>query len=209
MKKVLIIFAVCICMCGNAFAFELLDNINKAGEIGTEVEQLKKENELLKKEVEDIKDRLKIIEAQTAFQGRRLNIIYQVFPDQAIFQPSEMGYSVITCKTGYFAISCENIKPYATGSEITLQVVNMLSINATNVVMNISYAAAMFDINNQDETTKYFKTRKERQEKIGDCTSARAKLVKVRIPEYKPDELKCVEISMSVGGIEFIKPNNK
>ena len=49
MKKVLLTFAFCICMCGNAFSFELLDNINKAGEIGTEVEQLKKENELLKK----------------------------------------------------------------------------------------------------------------------------------------------------------------
>lgn len=193
----------------NAFAFELIDNINKAGENEIDIKELRKENELLKKGIEDIEERLKRTEIQTSFQGQRLNIIYQAFPDQATFQPSEMGYAVVACRTGYFAISCENIKSYATGSEITLQVVNMLSVNATDVVMNISYAAAMIDIGNQEETSKYFKTRKERREKIGNCAASKAKLVKVRIPEYKPDELKCMEISMSVGGIEFIKPNKK
>ena len=121
MKKVLITFAVCICMCGNVFAFELLDNINKAGEIGTEVEQLKKENELLKKEVESlkveiksIKDFLELQKIMNNYYDRSIKTLDFKLPEQALLNPSESKFSIISCRGGLFTVSCENIRKYST-----------------------------------------------------------------------------------------------
>jgi len=214
MKKVLITFAVCICMCGNVFAFELLDNINKAGEIGTEVEQLKKENELLKKEVESlkveiksIKDFLELQKIMNNYYDRSIKTLDFKLPEQALLNPSESKFSIISCRGGLFTVSCENIRKYSTGSEVTIEFVNLYSATMVDNTITVEYAKEFPNWNDLEKNKVYLDSRKEKTEKLDDIKSGKAKSIKIRIPEYTPEELKFIGIKIQPNGITYQKEN--
>lgn len=214
MKKVLLTFAFCIYMCGNAFSFELLDNINKAGEIGTEVEQLKKENELLKKEVESlkveiesIKDFLELQKIMNNYYDRSIKTLDFKLPEQALLNPSESKFSIISCRGGLFTVSCENIRKYSTGSEVTIEFVNLYSATMVDNTITVEYAKEFPNWNDLEKNKVYLDSRKEKTEKLDDIKSGKAKSIKIRIPEYTPEELKFIGIKIQPNGITYQKEN--
>lgn len=189
-----------------AFSLDFFDNLKRVGELGAEVESLKKENEKLRQDFSDLSSKTEFNELMLKVMFVDLTHLSRVFPQTASFQPSEKGYAVVSCANGYFAVSCKDIKSYSTGSEITIQVVNMLSVSATGVELKIAYATTKKFDEKSIVLDEYTKSRVERVEKVnGDIPPATAKLITVRAPEYKPEQVKLLEISVFAGGIGYKK----
>jgi hypothetical protein len=61
--------------------------------------------------------------------------------DVAFMQPTDSGYSLLDTDFGRLAISIENVQPYASGSQITLQIGNPTSARFSNVKAKIEWGS--------------------------------------------------------------------
>lgn len=190
-----------------AFSLDFFDNLKRVGELGAEIDNIKKQNEELREELDKLKKANEVNNILLELYSRDIMFVSSVLPQKVYIEPSSKEYSVVACKNGYFAVSCKDIKPYSTGSEITIKLVNMLSVGVLNAEMTVGYSTHnMFD-DGKDSYKRYKEALKEKKERIADCLyPATEKLVTVRLPEYKPDQIKIIEISITAGGIRY-KPN--
>ena len=83
----------------------------------------------------------------------------------------------------------------------------MLSVGILDAEITVGYSThKKFDKEDKNSYEKYSAALKEKKEKIADCLyPATRKLVTVRLPEYKPDQIKMLEISINSGGIRYKK----
>lgn len=206
MKKLIpiLVIALVLSFPTMVFSLDFFDNLRRVGELGAEVESLKKENEKLRQDFSELSSKTEFNQLMIKLMFVDLSHLSTIFPQTASFRPSEKGYAVVSCANGYFAVSCKDIKSYSTGSEITIQIVNMLSVSATDVELKIAYAASKKFDEKSIILEEYTKSRVERVEKVnGDILPATAKLITVRAPEYKPEQVKLLEISVVAGGIGY------
>lgn len=120
---------------------------------------------------------------------------------KAYLDPVSSNYSVITTPGSRIAVSCDNIKAYASGSRVTLEFVNFYSVDIHGVKAHIIaspdiLAGSLDDFENNKRTI---------DEKIGDISSGSAKKVTVSIPDLPPDKIKTLEITLSEEGIGYKK----
>ena len=167
----------------------------------SEIESLKSEN---KKLTDEIKSLNTIFENLNSFQDSRITSLEKLFPRTAYIEPSSDKYALVHCLGGLFAVFCKDIKKYSTGSEVTIMIVNMLGTTSSNLSMKVCYSNAMFKVGDPESFSPYIKGKKEIIEKLdGLFPPGVAKYKKIRIPEYPPDQLAILEISMAVDGISY------
>jgi hypothetical protein len=118
--------------------------------------------------------------------------------------PTDSRFSVVTSSGGRYCVSVTNVKKYASGSKITLEVVNMYSVGqdgveASIVVTPITPAGTSYeDIQKQKKTVT---------DTIGEIPSGTAKRKTFSIPELAPEQLKMLKISITETGIRYRNPS--
>ena len=165
---------------------DTIDAINAAPGLEARIKTLEENEQTLKE----------LLEANTS----SLNRLENVFPQTAFIQPTSKGYSVAACSSGYFTLSCENIKEYGTGSEVTLEVVNLLGVTTTGVTLYVRYYPAT-----PDEGKSLYDSVKSIKEEIARIDSGKAVYTTLRLPEYKPDNLSALLIEIGVKGTSYIR----
>ena len=207
MKKQAVIFCVMLlCFPSKAFCFDFFDNLSRVGELSTEIDAIKVENAELKREITDIKNKLASYELFIDYTNKALWRFSTLSPTNIRIDPTMNQYSILTCYNGYFAVFCENIKSYGTGSELTLGLVNLLGTTVTDIELKFTYSnSPVFDENNPNNSWKNYEAgKKEKIEKPQpDFPPGTKRSIKIRLPEYKPDQLKHISLEASVGGIRF------
>ncbi len=186
----------------NACSFELLDNLYyKASEISQYIEQLEKRIVLLEKDSQQLKGQIESEKIASKHNYTLISSLRGLFPEIAIIDPTANTYSIIACPSGLFSISCDNIKPYSTGSEISFEVTNLLGTTVTGVKLNVEYSTE--GLNDTSILSKHLKDLREKTSSISSIKSGYAVKMKVRIPEYKPDNLKYISVSVAVSGLSY------
>lgn len=120
---------------------------------------------------------------------------------EAYLDPVSSNYSVITTRGSRIAVSCDNIKAYASGSRVTLEFVNFYSVDIHGVKAHIIAEPDILAGNLDD----FKKNKRTIDEKIGDISSGSAKKVTVSIPDLPPDKIKVLKITLSEEGIGYKK----
>ncbi len=179
----------------NAVSFEIFDNLKRVGELGAEIDSLKKQNDEILQQIEKLKADNHAHQMTQELQSEQLSFISTIIPEKAIIDPTSKRLQQVVCKGGLFSVYCKDIKAYSTGSEVTLYIINMLSTRAIHAEIKIGYSTA--DKNKEYE--KYKEFYKEKTEKTLEIFEpATPKLVKITLPEYKPDQVKAIEFSIKV-----------
>lgn len=157
----------------------------------------------LDKRVENQGKELEAIKPIQSYEASRLA---EQFPSIGEVKPQDSRYIIISCKSGLFAVICKGIKPYSTGSEIDLQVVNMYSVRSTSIFRVFAYKYSIDDISsNATSYEGYNKNIRKYETELKDLEPGISKSIKARIPDLKPDQVKEIRVSVNTQEISFFK----
>lgn len=113
------------------------------------------------------------------------------------------------------SVSFSSIKKQAAGSDLIIEFVNFYSVTATDVDVtmtyskeNLDYDEKLTDIEMQAKITEHQKYKKTKKEKIISILPGSMAYLNIFIPEYKPDEIKYLSISINSQGMRYKKPPN-
>lgn len=192
---VLVVF-LCFMVPCKSFSAGFIDSI-------TGISSVKSDVDVLKAEVEELKGIIELQKQAISMVYNKVFDIEKVIPNRAEFSPSDQGYSIVFSLGGLFSVSCNNIKPYSTGSEVELEIVNLYSVDVTDVVLNISYSQEDKDYSDIEKMKKHTSGLKSVKKKVDIIKSGCSVLVTFRAPEYKPDTIKYVSVVMSAAGQRY------
>lgn len=196
MKKLILSVALLLACVSHAYGMGADINALRG-----EIESLHAENKKLSDEIQLLNN---VVKNLNDFQDKRIAALEDNFPRTAYIEPSSDKYAIVSCTGGLFAVFCKDVKKYSTGSELTIMFVNMLGTTSQNLNMKICYSNAIFEAGDSESFSSYIKGKKEVIEKVdGLFPPGTAKYKKIRIPEYQPDQLAILEISISVDGINY------
>ena len=113
--------------------------------------------------------------------------------------PVDSRFVVVTSMSGRYAVSVTNVKSYASGSKINLEIVNLYGVTLTGVKVNI--LAIPLDEDGHSNT----EFKKGITETVGDIAAGTAKRKTVSIPEISPENLKMIYVHIEESGIRYKK----
>lgn len=186
-----LLFITTLTLPSTSYSIDFFDNIKKAGQLSDQVKKLEEENSYLKDEIDNIKS--------------RLNGISTPFENRVFMTPSSSGYSVLAFQSGLLILSCENIKNYASGSELYIEVINATSVILTNVKLKIEYSSTEFSLKDPEAISNFFAGLKKGEEIIREARPGISTIIKFRLPEYKSDEIKFLSFTAEPGGLRYTK----
>lgn len=109
----------------------------------------------------------------------------RVPPYYCVMSPTSSGFSVITDGVGTLTVSIQDIRDYADGAEVTLELVNLTSVTLKNVVLNVGVSEG-----NEDE---YFDQKNTYlEETVPEIKPGAASLLRVRIAGWAPKTIKSI-----------------
>ena len=204
-RTILFVFLLSIAaMCTGC---EILEDFRLAKEAGRRLDSLNvqlehatKRIDFLEKENEEAKISW---DNQRKFLYGEIASLQEIIPAAAKLTPSSNKFSISSVAGGFFAVSCTDIAAYASGSKVLLSVTNFMSVTTTSVRVHVRYAPDLLDENGKlkEDFMSYFKTATEKIESI---EPGAEKIVEIRVPEYKPDQIKILNVSIVYEGIKFI-----
>ena len=103
----------------------------------------------------------------------------------SIMNSTASGFDVITDGVGTLTVSIDNIRDYADGAEVTLELVNLTSVTLQNVVLNVGVSQG-----NKDEYLDKKNTYSE--ETVQEIKPGSATLLRVRISGWSPKDIKSI-----------------
>ena len=103
----------------------------------------------------------------------------------SIMNSAASGFDVITDGVGTLTVSIDNIRDYADGAEVTLELVNLTSVTLQNVVLNVGVSQG-----NKDEYLDKKNTYSE--ETVQEIKPGSATLLRVRISGWSPKDIKSI-----------------
>lgn len=188
MKKL----AFLICCLAYCFSTKII-----AADIASQVEQpptienLQDELVAVKKELNELKTSVDVLKLAVNEWGKS-------FPGLVNLTPASEGFSVLNPGVGQITVSFLSIKPHASGSEITIGVVNLASATLTDVKFS-GWAYPIGGKGNESETI-----RPVYKGKSGfTLPPGKEVIVKIRIPLISPDKFERVLIQAFVEGISY------
>ena len=183
-------------------ACQQLDDIKAAANAAEEIKALEVRVTELEKQLSEAQTKYdRIHEIDSSMNRYLFDSVFELkekFPDSALLVPAKADYKIIATPGGLFTVSCESIKEYATGSEVELQIVNLLAVNATLLTLEVGYSS--YETKDQENYTKNLKYASTSIDKIQNGTR---KIVKLRMPEYKPDQVLNMVVTISSRGMEY------
>ena len=193
---------------------EQTDKLNQALESAERVKNLEKEVASLKVQLKEqiTETGIEKITRETVIELllKKINSLEQRFPSKVYLNPAEKGYAIIGTLGGFFSVSCDKIEGYSSGSKVYLEVVNFSSVTTTDVNVMVAYSPDPAPAFNekipdayQTAYANYQKSLVQRVEKIDSIEPGRRQIIELRMPEYKPDNLRNLEISVFFSGIRY------
>ena len=128
-----------------------------------------------------------------------LDSLENTAPSSAFLEPTSKKYSVAGNGGCFFAVSCDDIKAYGRGSELTFTVVNLSGVGATGTEVIITPAT----IDGVTSETKEYVFR------ISSIDSGGSHREKVGLKDIKPEEIKSLTVTVRQGGISYSQPKKK
>ncbi len=169
-------------------------------EMDTHVASLTQEISMLKKEADALKEKEQFNDFMIKYLASsvdRIELVIQTQPEISIY---EKKYSVVTTDLGHVTAVVSNIKGYAAGSEVSIRLVNLASASLLNSEVEISYSdLSRAEIREMNKPYQF----KKKVDNVSALRPAKEKLVRFAIPEYKPDQIKYMAISIRPSGIEY------
>ena len=111
--------------------------------------------------------------------------------------PMNSKFDVVTTRTGRYAVLISDVKPYASGSKITLKIINLYAVDRSDV--NVQILA--IPIEEKPEEGIILANRKIVEETVGDISAGSSRKKIISIPEIRPEKLKSVTVSISEAGL--------
>ena len=90
-----------------------------------------------------------------------------------------------------------DVKPYASGSKITLEVVNLYAVDRTDVKVILR----AYSINSEENSYDKAGSQYILEETIGSIQAGATRKKIISIPEIRPEKLKSVTVSISEAGL--------
>lgn len=175
---------------------DYVDNyIDKRIEAGSDSQKIA----ALQKELEETQKSLKYFEESQKLTykyiiGPSLSRVEEVAPSSAYLDPNTNKFSVVGYRGCFLTVSCTKFKEYGSGSTVTLELVNLMAASLTNVEVKVEYGPdAELKTGLPNETSS----------RIGLVRSGASNIVEIRMPEYKPEQVKYFSVSVEIGGIEY------
>lgn len=219
MRRILIALVVVVGLGSNAWGMSLFDQSKKIEALEAEIADMKIKNDaatvVLRGVYERQQELLAFKEAEESAnfskglaQREAIRFFFD-FPQKAVLSPAIKDFSIMTSKGGLASVACKNVKAYSTGSEVTLELVNFYAVSLTSVELTIEYSTESIFMGNAGDAAsqadKFEKNKKTTKKKISSLPSGRAISVTISMPEYTPENLKYIGVSMEVGGMEFYR----
>ena len=216
MKKLFFALVVVVGVGSNAWGMSLFDQSKKIEALEAEIADMKIKNDAATVVLRGVYERqqellaFKEAEESAIFSKQREAIrFFFDFPQKAVLSPAIKDFSIMTSKGGLASVACKNVKAYSTGSEVTLELVNFYAVSLTSVELTIEYSTESIFMGNAGDAAsqadKFEKNKKTTKKKISSLPSGRAISVTISMPEYTPENLKYIGVSMEVGGMEFYR----
>lgn len=111
--------------------------------------------------------------------------------------PMNSKFDVVTTRTGRYALYISDVKPYASGSKITLEVVNLYAVDRTDVKVILR----AYSTNSEENSYDNAGSRYILEETIGSIQAGATRKKVISIPEIRPEKLKSVTVSISEAGL--------
>ena len=118
--------------------------------------------------------------------------------------PTDSKYDVVTTRTGRYAVLVSDVKAYASGSKVTLKVINLYAVDRSDV--KIELMALPVD---EENSSSSFGKRKYIEETVGDISAGASRKKVISIPEIRPEKLKAITVSISEAGLRSRSHSNK
>lgn len=175
---------------------DVLDDFHQAREAGANISRLEIQ-------LNDMSRRVDFLEKENQDLKERVYKIREDIPATAVLDPGTKGFDVVHFPGGMMSVSCNDISEYASGSKLFLSITNFMGVTFTGVSVDLTYAPSLLDDdgNLKENSSNLFKQSVEKVNKIEPGSS---KIVEMRLPEYKPDQVKILMIKIRYDGIEFI-----
>ena len=128
--------------------------------------------------------------------------------DPAYLKIGGTGYSVAWTTHGPIALFFKDIRQLSSGARVTISAVNMSSVDWTDVALSIEYSNWVL---REDGTFDGVSKVEEQETKTTSIKVAKAippqkeELLTLDLTDMKFDQVKGLKITVSVGGIQFIK----
>ena len=226
MKKLIAVMGMLAVMgvSGVAWGMGSIDTSKRIDELENRVKHLELANEEFAEKINTLISHVNILNAYSEQVKQEINqqiginkhlldnifLIQSMLPRNNVISVGEKKYSMIASTGVLMAVSFEDIKSKASGSELTLKFVNCYSITNMDIAIDVVYSKENTDYDenlSSEELTKKFqdnqKYKKTKNEKMKSALPGTATYLKVFLPDYKPEEIKYISISMEAGGMQY------
>lgn len=181
---------------------DLMDDFRLAKEAGkkiasveTQLEHATSRIDFLEKENIDLKKQLE------NFSEEILSVKVNV-PSYAMLNPSSSKFAIAAAPGMFFAVSCDDIAEYASGSKLKLSITNLMGLTVTGINVELRYLPSITDKEGELKDD-FMDLLKNTREKIDSISPGTSQTVEMRLPEYKPDQVKALMVSISYEGIRY------
>lgn len=167
-----------------------------------EVSSLKKDAETLTNEVKDLREQLSKLEIQL-----NMHEFLQEAYKSAVFDPAaDQGFQRVDSSVCSFAVSIEDVQPFADGSRVRISIGNLSAADVTDVKLKVEWGARI----PKQGGRKLVDWQKSLQEKTIPLTerlrSGYWNRVAFTVPGTPPQQLGYLKLSMETGQIFLVKP---
>ena len=214
MRSICAIFALMYILLGlhsPVAAMSNMDQENKIEALKKEIAEIKtaQQQSAMLEEVSKSQNLQKTtFEFISNFYGKKVTSLSYFFPEKAEFSPADKKFLMLAASGGLISISCKDVKKYASGTEIVLGLVNFYSVRITNLKFTIEYSTEMINALDSDNfIERYKKFEKDKRtitERVATLVPGVEEKLRISIPEYKPEDVKYIGVSMEVGGMSFL-----
>ena len=195
MKKVLLAALLGLSLAGHSFA----EGLSPSTSLKDEISDIQRRLDSLERNTSSLEEKLKNLEGKLALLEIVVRPITDVVNTTVFLTPDSENFSTITTPLGPIVVSLKKLKPYATGSEFTVGVVNTSSVILTDVSFHV-------EVYKTSDTSTLGSSKEARnQYKKNGSTLPVGKEVNLtfRVQDIPPTDFQRVSIACYVGGISY------
>jgi len=172
---------------------------SELAEVRRNVTELTSQVESLQKEVQELRTNLAI---QESMQDQYKSVT---------FDPAAgKGFSRLDTPVGSFAVSIEDVKPYADGVRVRLHVGNLTTATVNGGTFKVKWGPRMPSLKDKDGATHYLQWHKNLKEKEISFTeklrSGTWNIVNLTLPGIPPQQFGYLELTMDTKEISLLQP---
>jgi hypothetical protein len=167
-------------------------------ELKDRVTQLETEKSSLADDLSELQGKVSYLETVDSMRGT------------ATFDPAGSGFQRVDTSVASFAVSIEDVRPYADGVRVKLNVGNLTSASVNGATFKVKWGARMPDTTGAEWAKRYVAWNRSLQEQTINVTNelkpATWNAVRLTLPKTKPTDFGYLELSMDASSISLLKP---